>query len=183
MNRNIHIKLLFAFSFSLILTISFAQSKKTVILINSVPYNVVLSPDGEIEQVNSEAKNYMRGYIKSKEEFIFESEVASSDILEGTSVRSERQLLVFEDGYATMNESNTAILDKIADNYVPGKSEKLLISAFKPSESAGKTLYENRLSTIKTYLELNGVPSNAISTEIVVSAALKDQVSITFVQE
>lgn len=149
-----------------------------------MPYNVVLSSDGEIEQVNNEAKNYMRGYKKSKQEFIFpEKDLASSEMLEGTSVRSERTLLQFESGYATMDEIATSALDIIADNYVPGKSEKLLISAFKESDTVTSNLYNNRLATIRTYLELKGVPSDAISTEIVVSPALNNQVSITYIQE
>jgi hypothetical protein len=172
------------FTLSLFCILSFGQSKKTIILINSVPYYVVLSPDGEIEQVNNEAKNYMRGFKKSKEEFIFlERNIASSDMLDGASVRSERTLLQFESGYATMDEIATSALDIIADNFVPGKSGNLLISAFKGSESESANLYNNRLSTIRTYLELKGVPSDAISTEVVVSPALISQVSITYIEE
>lgn len=184
MNKNLLPKAILVFSFTLCCFFTFGQSKKTIILINSVPYHVVLSSEGEIEEVNMEAKNYMRGFRKSKEEFIFpEKDIASSEMLEGTSVRRERTLLQFESGYATMNEIATSALDVIADNYVPGKSEKLLISAFKGSDSDSPNLYNNRLATIRTYLELKGVPSDAISTEVVVSPALNNQVSITYIEE
>jgi outer membrane protein OmpA-like peptidoglycan-associated protein len=184
MNKIFKLKIVLVCTFSLIGLLAIGQSKKTIILINSVPYYVVLSPEGEIEQVNSEAKGYMRGYKKSKEEFVFpEKEVASSEYLESLSVRRDRLLLAFETGYATMDEAATAQLDKVADNYVPGKSEKLLITAFKGSESDNNNLFDNRMSTVRTYLELKGVPSNAIITEVAVSPALKDQVSVTYIQE
>lgn len=93
-----------------------AQSKKAVILINSVPYNVVLSADGEITEIKGEAKGYMKGFVRSADEFDLPMDkkiIIASTIAEGSSVRSDRNFIDFETNYATLTNLATIALDKV----------------------------------------------------------------------
>ena len=76
-----------------------AQPKSVVILINSIPYNVMLTPQGEITEIKGEAKGYMRGFIRSADEFeipVDRTITTTADLGEGATVRSERSMIDFE---------------------------------------------------------------------------------------
>ena len=163
-----------------------AQDKAAVILINSVPYNVLLSKKGDIKQIKGEATGHMKGFIRSADEFDLpggSKEVAiTSNLEEGAAVRSDRSMIDFEPNYATLADNSEGILNQVAEGFKLSSQEKVMISAFKSEESEDNSLYSNRIKTIRTYLELKGIPSSRILTEILVSSALKDKVSLTYIQ-
>lgn len=173
--------ILIVFSFSM----AFAQSKSAVILINSVPYNVVISSEGEIEEIKGEAKNHMRGYFKSKEEFdiktdrsiVIESRV---DADAGLSVRASRSFVSFQPGVVAITEVNENVINEALKTFSLESDDKILITAFKSSEEEGNKIADSRLSSMKAFLKAKGIPDQIIETEIVVSAALANQVSITY---
>ncbi|NNF33932.1 MAG: hypothetical protein HKN68_07475 [Saprospiraceae bacterium] len=163
-----------------------AQDKSTIILINSVPYNVLLSNDGEIKEIRGEAVGHMKGYVRSADEFDIPAVDRTVDIVstveEGSAVRSDRSMVTFETNYATLADDASGILDKVVDGFNNTSGEKIMISAFKSEENEDDTLYTNRIKTIRTYFELKGIPVSKIITEVVVSSALKDKVSLTYIQ-
>ncbi len=163
-----------------------AQDKATVILINSVPYNVLLSSNGEVKEIRSEAVGHMAGYVRSADEFDIPMADRTVDVVadvdEGSAVRSERNMVTFETNYATLADNAIGILDDVASGFNNNSGEKIMISAFKGDEAEGNTLYTNRIKTIRTYLELKGIPVSKIITEVVVSNPLKDKVSLTYIQ-
>lgn len=163
-----------------------AQDKSAVILINSVPYNVLLSNDGEIKQIQGEAIGYMKGYVRSADEFdipsIDRSIEIASNVKEGSAVRSDRSMVIFEANYATLADDAPGILDKVADGFDNTSGEKVMITAFKSEKNQDNTLFTNRIKTIRTYLELKGIPVSKVISEVVVSSALKDKVSLTYIQ-
>ena len=186
MNKHFFLKALFSVFVLFILNSGLdAQSKDAVILINAIPFNVVLSPDGEIEEVKGEAVGYMRGFIRSADEFDVGRDVEGSitDNAPGISVRSERRFVDFEAGYATLDQNASAQLDEIYTAYRPSSEEKILISAFKGSEDESDELYNNRIQTCKTYLELKGIPAASILTEIQVSSALVNRITVSYVEQ
>lgn len=185
MNINIPFKVT-ALTFMLCATIQLgAQNKSAIILINSIPYNVVLANDGEITEIKGEAKGYMRGYIRSADEFEISVDRTidiAGKVDEGSSVRSQRSLLSFETNYATLNESAVKALDKVISGFSFSSADKIMITAFKENQDDTDKLATNRIATCRTYLELKGIPLNRILTEVAVSAPLKDKISITYIQ-
>ena len=163
-----------------------AQDKNAIILINSVPYNVVVSKDGEIKEIKGEARGHMKGYKKSADAFdipVSDRTIdIASDVAEGSSVRNERSMVTFQDAFATLDDAALLVLNEVANSFNPVSGEKIMISSFKPSEGDSNTLFTNRIASIRTYLELKGIPISKILTEVVVSPALKDKVSITYIQ-
>ena len=174
----------FGFVISLVSTVD-AQTKKAVILVNSTPFHVSLLPDGEIVEIGKEAKGYMRGFKRSADEFNIPVEkfiAIDSDDSAGTSVRRERNFINFETSYATLDENASVQLDIVAKGFKKSSDEKILITAHKSSDSDSEELYSNRIATCKTYLELKGIPASRIMSEIVTSSALKDRLSISYIQ-
>ncbi len=185
MNKHFIKALFFVLVFLLINSGLDAQSKDAVILINAIPFNVVLSPQGEIEEVKGEAVGYLRGFIRSADEFDVgrDTEGTIADNAPGISVRSERRFVDFEAGYATLDQNASAQLDEIYTSFRPSTEEKILISAFKGSEDESDELYNNRIETCKTYLELKGIPSSRIMTEIQVSSALIHRITVSYIEQ
>ncbi|HMQ06813.1 MAG TPA: hypothetical protein PKC30_05895 [Saprospiraceae bacterium] len=163
----------------------YSQNKNTVILINSVPYNVVITSEGEIAEIKGEAKNHMRGFIRSKDEFDLPPDRSividsRADADAGLSVRARRTFVGFQPGTVAISEPNEEILNEALKSFSMDSDDKILITGFKGSEDEGNRIVESRITSVKTFLKAKGIPDRYIETEIVVSPSLVNQLSITY---
>ena len=157
-----------------------AQSKQSVILINSVPYNASISPSGEILEILGEAKGHMRGFKNTAPAGTVT--VAASETIGGdaTSVSRRREFIAFGAGNAALENEMTQVLDGIVKNFNPASGDKILITVYRGSESEDPVLADNRLKACRTYLEMKGVALNNIDSEVAISAPLKDKIAVSF---
>jgi len=176
----------------LVVNVSIAQQSAdpTVILYNSQPVEVELSESGQILTFYGILANYMEEYetvapivaltpepvVSMDSYFTDSSKNADYDV-----VSNERLFLDFASGYATLSDHNIDLLNEVAATLRKGAFDKVIITAYR-AESDREQLLQNRLQSALQYLSIKGFDNSHIKTEILQGQALKDQLSITYVQ-
>ena len=190
-----------SFSKILIVVLSFSPmflSSQTVVLINGVPTKVILEGT-EIKDVQGEVSSYMSGYEKNKKTSAFQyaqlnqsgstaakvqDNTASALVISKTKV-SDSPIV---SGNYFKFENDSALLSILAINDIKDHANKIksglatsiLLESFHLSENEESIeLIRNRLDACKKYFEINGVPSNAIVTNMYPNDKESNKVSVT----
>ncbi len=173
-------------------------SSQTVVLINGVPTKVILEGT-EIKDVQGEVSSYMSGYEKNKKTSAFQyaqlnqsgstaakvqDNTASALVISKTKV-SDSPIV---SGNYFKFENDSALLSILAINDIKDHANKIksglatsiLLESFHLSENEESIeLIRNRLDACKKYFEINGVPSNAIVTNMYPNDKESNKVSVT----
>ncbi len=173
-------------------------SSQTVVLINGVPTKVILEGT-EIKDIKGEVSSYMSGFEKSQKANVFQyarldqsgstagqvqDKSPSSLVISKTKV-SESPII---SGNYFKFENDSALLSTLAINdikdhaskVVSGVASSILLESFHLAENEKSIeLIRNRLDACKKYFEINGVPSNAIVTNMYPNDKESNKVSVT----
>jgi len=192
MKTSIQLPVLVSFVTVAMLSSMNAQSQKdATILYNSQPVEVQLSEAGRILAFYGLSPNYMAGYdlgpSKATQQSITDIQLVepgftnSSQNAEYDVVSRDRVDLSFNDGFATLSQSTIGQLNEVSKKVLAEGYAKVLVTAYSSAEKSEKLL-QNRLNSVITYLNIKGLSSDQVVTEVRESAALTDTVSINYIQ-
>jgi len=171
------------------LNLSAQQDNTSVILYNSQPVEVELSEVGKILNFYGLMPGYMEGYNLgndiaavdlpndnfSSSYFDDNSKNAEYDI-----VSQERIEIDFDSNFATLSNVAISNLNEVASSLKTKKHSKVLLTVYSLSGEPSKLL-ENRLNSASAYLNIKGVSSDQIATDINISTALVDKITINYI--
>lgn len=172
----------------MIVQVLYSQKKEAVILYNSVPVEVVLSNDGEIEQFKQEKPDHLKGYIIDTKPNDPGAAIADLTKLDNSSefgdvISPQRQFLSFDTGKNTLDAKSLDVLNAAMNRLKQEKNTKLIIKASNPESAAERSLNNERLESCKQYLLTQGIDSTRITTTLSPSVKVADRLTLTFTVE
>ena len=183
--------LVFLFSLTLVTATKAQESKDATILYNSQPVKVELSKLGGILTFYGFVPDYMAGYdlgtpkVANTEDAIdiitpitFDN---NSKNAEYGVVSSERLSVKFQPGFATLSSESIATLNGVAQKFSQRQIAKVLITIYRGANDNEKLL-QNRLASTVSYLNLKGVETEKIITEVMEGIELTNNISINFIE-
>ncbi len=176
-------------------------SKKAVVLINSTPYLVDVTPNGDITATYQRINNY---FATAESDAILVSRL--SKIAEPTDIKiaffekeaepipsfteenkvpisiSAEQYIGFSPDRALLQKTGVDQIRKIADSYRSKTINKISVTSYHIDNYRSRSLARNRAKAIKDLLSAFGVSKSQISTESVQGASNTkvDFVHLTF---
>ncbi|MBT8229681.1 MAG: hypothetical protein KJO50_05430 [Bacteroidia bacterium] len=172
------------------LSISFSYTQEKVILVNGNATKVELE-GSKIVAIRGQLPNYMRGYIKPKSD-IFKKTMPLSEREAYQGAESEietfeplplvaENALYFNENMATLTDNTMTALKRYAQTVKSGEARTVSLKAwYTLGDTSSQRLVANRLDACKSFLEVNGVPSNLIFTSFTAAGELSEYVEITF---
>lgn len=167
------------------------DTKDATILYNSQPVEVQLSDAGRILAFYGIVPNYMEGYELGPAKSVQQPIAASADIdptftsdsqnANYDVVSRERVDLSFPSDFATLSKETIASLNEVSQLIRTSQYAKVLLTAYDFGNGPQK-LIQNRLNSVVAYLNIKGLSSEQIITEVRQSDALADTVTINFIQ-
>lgn len=185
--------LMLAALFCLIGLMDATSQKETVILYNSEPSKVELGNDGEIQGFVGIVPGYMEGYTVVKEPLVSPDPEKDGDVVvqpiftnKSTNapysiLSTERILLEYKPGYATLNSATLNKLDNIAAKLKKDPNAKVLLSySISQDDARQRTIANNRVDSAKTYLRIKGISEDRVSVDEIESTVMDDTISVNF---
>lgn len=178
----------FFLALTLLTTVASAQdSKKTVILYNIVPVDASISSDGDILEIYGQNDTYLRGYqiVKQDRTLPNESVIPEGADINGLyTVVKDNFNLNYEADRATLTRTIIQNLDNAADAVFLNPANKILITTYssKGLSNRGKVLFDNRLKSILSYLEIKGLSKSQIIISPDQQSDVTDNIIITVIE-
>lgn len=171
-----------------------AQTKKGIILYNSVPYLAEYTAEGKVVELIEKKPNYLKGYdlvtssyTNTSPNLIADNQSTRPSTPSNTApistVSASRKFIDFDGDNATLTDISLKRLLAIKEHLDKNPNSRVMIVAHKVDNSERvATLASNRLDSCHRYLEINGVDNSRIITNSVYAPSLAQKVAITYVQ-
>ena len=167
-------------------TVMAQQAKKdAVILYNSVPVEVELSANGDINRFLREKPNHLEGYIIDTKPS--DPAKAIADLTDpnnarefGSAVSPERDVIYFTEGVNTLNAAGIETLEIAVFRLSTEKGTKVILKAAQTDDPSIDTLHEQRLSSCKQFLLSKGIAVERIESTLTPAIKQPDRLTLTF---
>jgi len=171
------------------MTLSAQAQDESVILYNRQPVKVKLAGDKIQSFVGAAPAGYMDGYDLSKSNDIkVVSEPASivstskQKNAEYSVLSSERIILPYKSGYATLDKKTIAELNAISSKLKSDGSLKVLLTAHLDGSANAEKLAGNRLDAALMYLKIKGINNDRVQTSSISGNSMVDQIAVNYMQ-
>lgn len=166
------------------------SARKTVILYNIVPVDASIAPDGEIMEIYGKNESYLRGYTIVKQDKTIPAADPTTETTTDPSINGlyrvvkDNYNLTYTSGKATLSRDIIRQLDGAADAVFLYPANKILITPYAKEglSSRDKVLYDNRLKSILSYLEIKGLSKNQVLIDQDQTSKVADQIIVTIIE-
>lgn len=175
--------------FTLSTAVMAQQAKKdAVILYNSVPVEVELSANGDINRFIKEKPDHLVGYTIDTKPSDPAKAIANltdpNNAREfGSPVSPERDVIYFAEGVNTLNAAGIETLEIAVFRLSTEKGTSVILKAAQTDNPATNTIHEQRLNSCKQFLASKGIPAERIQTMLTPAIKQAERLTLTFTVE
>lgn len=163
-------------------TVAHSQTKEAVILYNSVPVEVDLTRDGEIQRFKKERPDYLRGYVVDTKADLSRpiADMSSVEIKteQGQEIEASDLYISFTpNDPGDMDAQSLDVLNSIVGNLRSDASKMVTLTA---SEMGDPSIQSQRLASCKRYVTTQGIANDRVITTLSKKVTDPDRITLKY---